>query len=165
MNVIAWLEFELANFDSAVQRFNHYTPPHFWSLWVFVCVYMYERVYVFSTCVKLHRFISLYLFSLLKYACWRIRAFSCISVFAWFYAWRSAEKFIGWPRYSHEMRSWRLFFNVILPGSTHNFTRYCSAWISLVKNQQQIWRNHLNFSAYEIFNLPSNFGVSSWCNG
>ena len=30
MNVIAWLEFELAHYDSGVQRFNHYTtrtPP------------------------------------------------------------------------------------------------------------------------------------------
>ena len=34
VNVIAWLEFELAYYDSAVQHFNHYTrtPPRFSSL-------------------------------------------------------------------------------------------------------------------------------------
>ena len=45
MNIIAWLEYELTYYDSAVHRFNHYTTrtPLQWLIKIYIYIYIYHH--------------------------------------------------------------------------------------------------------------------------
>ena len=57
----------------------------------------------------------------------------------------------NWQRYLHGMWPNVYFSRYFLLWSTHFFQRCGRAWISLVRNPQQlIWRHHMNYSTYKL---------------
>ena len=83
-----------------------------------------------------------------------------VDVYYWCFLWGLAEKFIGWPRYSHGMDQMRFIFQLICSRlatlqSSHFFHQCWSVWIPLAIGHQQ-----QKFSSYKFFSLSLHMSIS-----
>ena len=86
-----------------------------------------------------------------------------VSFYAFFFKiWGSAEKFIGWSKYTHRMWQKEVYFATYFAHKLLSSGLLCLD--SMGKNhRQQIWGHHMSFSANELFSQlnfqPMNFSL------
>ena len=107
VNVIARLECELAYYDSAVHRFNHYTmrtPPIVNIECIYtsicVCIYIYIYIYIKNMCKK-YLYIYIYMYSSASSSSpvgflWLYLPIRLFNHHSWFSKWHQVSAQRGW---------------------------------------------------------------------